>query len=69
MCCVSDESEREPDHLFPWQRYCNLVSKTLPVVRELKDNIQTGDFEEANPKVLALLVKMRQANERMKQRS
>jgi len=43
----------------------SLISKTLPLLEELKDRIQAGDFEEANPIVLALLVRIRQVKEAM----
>jgi len=43
----------------------NLVTKTFPVLEELKNHIQSGEFEEANPVVLALLVRFRQVKEAM----
>jgi hypothetical protein len=41
------------------------VSKMFPTLEELKDKIQTEQFEDANPIVLALLVRIRQVNEAM----
>lgn len=43
-----------------------LVSKTFPTLEELKNKIQAEQFEEANPIVLALLVRMREVNKAMK---
>lgn len=41
----------------------NMVTRTLPILEELKDHILSGEFEEANPVVLALLVRLRQVRE------
>ena len=43
-----------------------VVSKTFPTLEELKDKIQTEQFEEADPVVLALLVWMRGVKKSMK---
>jgi hypothetical protein len=39
--------------------------KTFPVLEELKDRIQAGDFEEAIPIVYALLLRLRQVKKAM----
>jgi hypothetical protein len=41
----------------------SFTSKMFPILEELKDRIQAGDFDEANSSVLALLVRMRQVKE------
>jgi hypothetical protein len=43
----------------------SFISKTFPVLEELKDRIQAGDFEDAIPIVYALLVRMRQLKKAM----
>jgi len=41
------------------------MSKMFPILEELKNQIQVGNFEEANSGVLALLVRLRQVEEAM----
>ncbi|MGA7796729.1 MAG: hypothetical protein WCA19_27180 [Candidatus Acidiferrales bacterium] len=43
----------------------SFMSKMFPILEELKDQIQAGDFDEANSGVLALLVRLRQVRESM----
>jgi len=42
-----------------------VVSRAFPILERLRDRIQAGDFEGADPIVLALLVRFRQAREAM----
>jgi len=38
----------------------SFMSKMFPILEELKNQIQAGDFDEANPSVLALLVRLQE---------
>ena len=42
----------------------NVVSSTFPILEGLRDRIQAGDFEEADPIILALLARFRQVREK-----
>ena len=43
----------------------SFMSKMFPILEELKNQIQVGNFEEANSGVLALLVRLRQVEQSM----